>query len=56
MTAPMSSTIASAVRKTLAPIGILGATRASAPSANAMSVAIGMPQPRAAGPLLLRPR
>ena len=52
MTAPMSSTMASAVRNTLAPIGSRGAIRASTPSANAMSVAIGMPQPCMAGPLL----
>jgi hypothetical protein len=49
-TAAMSSTMASAARKTLSPLGALGATIASAPSANAMSVAIAIAQPRDSGP------
>ena len=53
MTAPISSTIASAVKNTLAPIGVRGAINASAPKANAISVAIGMAQPRAPTPVLL---
>src|SRR6266513_1891219 len=42
-TAPMASTIASAVRNTLAPMGARGAIKASAPKAKAISVVIGMP-------------
>jgi hypothetical protein len=41
----MSSTMAKAVSKTFAPIGARGAIKLSAPKANAISVAIGMPQP-----------
>ena len=46
----MSSTMASAVSSTFAPIGACGAIKLSAPKANAMSVAIGMPQPCAPDP------
>ncbi len=41
--------MASAVRKTLSPTGTREPTSASTPSAKAMSVAMGMPQPRSPG-------
>jgi hypothetical protein len=41
----MSSTMASASRKTFSAEGTLGPRRATTPRAKAMSVAIGMPQP-----------
>ena len=46
----MSSTIATAARKTLSPFGARGATIARIPSAKAMSVAIAIAHPRAAAP------
>jgi hypothetical protein len=46
----MSSAMASAARNTLSVTGTRSPSRASTPSANAMSVAIGTPQPRAPGP------
>ena len=49
----MSSTIANAVKNTFAPIGARGAISVSAPRAKAISVAIGMPQPRAPIPVVL---
>ena len=48
--------MARAVRKTLSRAGTREPTRASTPSANAMSVAIGMPQPDAPGPPTLSAR
>ncbi len=42
--------MASAVRKTLRPVGTRAPNTASTPSAKAMSVAIGMPHPEAASP------
>jgi hypothetical protein len=50
-TAPRSSAIASAVRKTFSAIGTRDPRRAMMPSAKAMSVAIGTPHPRDPGPL-----
>ena len=46
----MSSTMASVSRNSRRSSGIDGATRARTPSAKAMSVAIGMPQPPGSGP------
>ena len=46
--------MASAVRKTFSATGAREPSRASTPSANAMSVAIGMPHPRAPGPVALK--
>ena len=45
----MSSTIASVSRNSLSPVGTRGPSSARTPTANAMSVAIGMPQPSLAG-------
>ena len=46
-TAPISSTMANATKKTFNGKGTRRPSRAMMPSTNAMSVAIGMPQPRA---------
>ena len=48
--APMSSAIAKASRNNFAPLGTLDPRRATMPTANAMSVAIGIPHPRRASP------
>jgi hypothetical protein len=48
-TAPRSSTIASARRKTLSASGTRGPSSARTPTAKAMSVAIGTPQPTIEG-------
>ena len=48
--------MARVVRNTLSDAGTRDPTMASTPSANAMSVAIGMPQPGAPGPPMLTPR
>jgi hypothetical protein len=45
-TAPRSSIIASAVRKILSETGTLDPRSAKTPSAKAISVAVGMAQPR----------
>jgi hypothetical protein len=47
--APRSSTIASEVRNTLSDTGTREPSNAITPRANAMSVAIGTPQPRMLG-------
>jgi hypothetical protein len=52
---PMSSTIASASRKIFKPVGTLGPRSAMIPTAIAMSVAIGIPQPLAPSPPALNP-
>ena len=52
----MSSTIASVSRNNRTADGIDGATSARTPSANAMSVAIGIPHPSDSGPDGLRAR
>ena len=52
----MSSTTESESMKTRRWAGNAGPTTASAPSTNAVSVAIAMPQPRAASPLGLNAR
>ncbi len=46
----MSSTIASVSRKSLSACGARDPTMATTATANAMSVAIGIPQPRPPGP------
>ena len=48
--APMSSTMASVSKNSLSIGGIREPSSATTPTANAMSVAIGMPQPDAASP------
>jgi len=50
MIAPMSSTIAAAVRNTLSSIGTRAPIIAISATANAVSVAIGTPQPWLQGP------
>ncbi len=45
ITAPRSSTIASATKKVRSDFGILFPSNAKAPKAKAISVAIGIPQP-----------
>jgi hypothetical protein len=54
--ARMSSTMARVSRNTLAPAGTLEPSTASTPTAKAMSVAMGMPQPRPPSPPTLRSR
>ncbi len=53
---PMSSAIASPSSKTFRELGTRSPSRASTPTAKAMSVAIGMPQPRAPSPPALKAR
>jgi len=48
--APISSTMAAAVRKTRSSTGTRLPIRAISAMANAVSVAIGTPQPRSQGP------
>ena len=53
MMAPMSSAIASDRRKTFKGLPILSPRRDITPTANAISVAIGIPHPEVASPLEL---
>ena len=55
-TAPMSSAMASESRKIFKPNGTRGPNAAITPTTKAMSVAIGTPQPRSAGPEWLKAR
>ena len=52
--APMSSTMAKANKKSLSAVGTRLPSRDMMPSANAMSVATGIPQPALSGELVFR--